>query len=112
MFIKKCDKFIKRLSIFHWSFLDALAVTIYVSLVSTIMRNGDKIFGREDNFMSPIAFLLLFICSALITSLLVFGQPLFLFLDGKKKEALRMLYSTTGWLFLALIIAFVILILI
>lgn len=109
MFIQKCDKFIKKINIRYWSFLNALAVVLYIALVTTIIRNGDKFFGRGDDVIMPIAFLLLFVFSVLITGLLVFGQPLFLFLDGKKKEALIMLYSTTGWLFLALIITFALL---
>jgi hypothetical protein len=70
------------------------------------MSNSEKIFNKADNFWSPIAFLLLFVSSALITSSLVLGRPIYLYFDGKKEEAVKFLLYTIGWLFGITIIVF------
>lgn len=80
------------------SFLHALGTLIYIVLVATLMQNGDKIFGEMDNFLGPIAFLLLFTLSAIVVGGLILIKPLALYLDGKKKEALSLLLMTIGWL--------------
>lgn len=69
------------------SLASSFGVLVYIVLVSSIMQNGDRIFGKEDNWLSPIAFLLLFTLSALVVGSLMLGKPVLLFLDGKKKEA-------------------------
>ena len=80
------------------SFFNALGILVYIVLVATMMQNGDRIFGKMDNFVSPIAFLLLFTLSACVVGGLVLGKPLMLYLDGKKKEAVGMFVQTGLWL--------------
>lgn len=86
------NKLIKR------SLLDALATGAYVTAVATLIRNGERIFGKMDNILGPIAFLLLFVISAAITGSLVLGKPVLMYLDGQKKEAIRLFLYTIGWL--------------
>jgi hypothetical protein len=96
----------KKLVLF--SVLHSLGVLVYVSLVALFMNNAEKIFGKTDNkFLSPVIFLLLFILSALITSSLVLGKPILLYLDGKKTEGVKLLIYTT--VSLTVILALVIL---
>lgn len=91
-------------------FSNALGTVVYIVLVSTFMQNGERIFGKEDTIIIPIAILLLFVLSAIIVGYLVLGKPVMLYLDGKKKEAVSLLMMTAGWLagfmVLALIIAY------
>lgn len=91
--------------------LNALAVLVYVSLVATIMHNGNRWFGTLNNnsLFGPIAFLLLFIFSALLTGGLILGKPVMLYLDGAKKDGLKLLLYTGADLFILLLLAFVIL---
>ena len=96
----------KKICLF--SFLHALGIAIYVSLVATLMQNGDRLFGEMNNVVGPIAFLMLFTLSAAIVGSLGLGKPILLFLDGKKKEAVSFFLSTVGWLLLFTIIALVI----
>jgi hypothetical protein len=85
--------------------IHALGTLIYVFLVTAIMNNGEKLFGSEDNEMlMPVVFLLLFVFSALITSFLVLGKPLMLYLDGQKKEGVKMLFYTGGFLLAIIVI--------
>ncbi|MFA4937084.1 MAG: hypothetical protein WC575_02215 [Patescibacteria group bacterium] len=47
-----------------------------------------------NTLLGPVAFLLLFVVSATIVGLLVLGKPVTLFLEGFKKEAVRLLFYT------------------
>lgn len=80
------------------SFLHSLGVLAYVVLVALIMTYGDRIFGNMKNVWGPIAFLLLFVLSALIVGILVLGKPIILYLDGKKKEGVKLLLLEVLWL--------------
>jgi len=87
-------------------FLNALGTTIYIIGVSFIIQNGEKIFGKMDNFFGPIAFLLLFVLSAAITGSLILGRPIILYLEKDKTEAIKLFLYTIGWLFLITLIVF------
>lgn len=78
--------------------LNALGITIYIALVTTVMRHGDRIFGPMKNFWGPIVFLLLFVLSAAITGSLALGRPILLYLDGQKQAGVRLFLYTLGWL--------------
>jgi hypothetical protein len=54
--------------------------------------------------------LLLFVTSAAITGFLVFGKPVMLYIDGKKREAVSLLGYTIGILFLITLVVFIFLI--
>ncbi|MGE5436451.1 MAG: hypothetical protein ACM3O3_04425 [Syntrophothermus sp.] len=91
--------------------LDALGTALYAFLISQIMKNGDKIFGKVDNTLfAPMVFLLTFIFSALVTGYLVLGKPIMMYLDGQKKEALRLLFYTGAALFILMVLGFALLI--
>lgn len=85
-------------------FLFSLGVVAYVFLVVLVMNNGNSLFGTMDNFWGPLAMLLLFTVSAAITGSLVFGRPIYLFLNGMKKEAVTLALYTIGFLFLETIL--------
>jgi hypothetical protein len=93
------------------SLLHALGVVVYVVLVALLMTNAEKIFGGMNNIWGPVAMLLLFTVSAAITGLLVLGRPIYLFLNGNKKEGITFLFCTLGWLILLTIIVFIYLLL-
>lgn len=88
------------------SFFHSAGVLVYVTLVSVIMNNGEKIFGNINKVIGPVAFLMLFVFSALVTGLLVLGRPIYLFLHGQKDEAVKFLGFTVGWMFLLVIAVF------
>ncbi len=81
------------------SFLNAFGVAIYVAGVSFVIQNGEKIFGKMDNSLGPVAFLMLFVLSAIITGALVLGRPVILYLENRKADAIKLFFYTTGWLF-------------
>lgn len=88
------------------SLINALSVLIYTSAVVWMLFNGQAIFGKASSFLMPLFILLLFIISASITSLLVLGKPIHLYLSGLKKEAFVLLFATLSWLvFFVIVVA-------
>lgn len=96
----------KNTKLLQISFINSIGVLLYIVLVSLIMQNGEKLFGYMNNLTGPIMILSLFVFSAAITSLLVFGYPVWLYLENKKKESVKALFYTVGWMFLVLIVIF------
>ncbi len=90
------------------SFLNALGVTAYVSVIATIMQNGEKYFESVNESIAPIAFLTLFVLSAAVTGGLVLGKPVLMYLNNQKNEAIRLFIYTLGWLALAVVILLIV----
>ena len=90
------------------SFHQGILSVVYVFLVSLLIYGGGTIFGNGDNLWGPFAFLLLFVLSAAIMGVLVLGRPVLLYLEGKKKDAIKILLLTIGWIFLATLIFLII----
>lgn len=80
------------------TFRNPTGAVIYIFLVSQIMQNGDKLFGKEDSMFTPFAFLLLFSLSAAIVGGLVLGQSIMLFLENKKSESIKAAIYSITWL--------------
>ncbi len=90
----------------------ALAV-LYITVVTTFMRHAQTIVGSDkDNAFAPVVFLLLLVVSAATMGMLIFGKPVMLYLDGKKREAIALVVSTIGSLAIILIFLLTILVLI
>lgn len=89
------------------SFLHSIGVAVYIAAVAIFMNNANAIFGKEDTVVTSIAALLLFSLSALVVGALLIGKPIMLFLEGKKKEAVQMVFASAGWILLFFIIALV-----
>ena len=80
------------------SLLNSIGTLVYIALVATLMSNAEQIFGKMNDVLGPVTFLLLFTLSALVVGILILGRPIMLYLDGKKKEAVQMLFGSMGWL--------------
>jgi hypothetical protein len=85
---------------------NAVATAGYISLVALFMSKGEKMFGPDDNFLIPLALLLLFVLSASITGGLVLGKPILLYLDNKRGDAVRLFIYTLLSLAVILIVIF------
>lgn len=93
-----------KFSLFQRSFIHALGTTTYTAAVALLMFNGKVIFGEEDNFLIPLFILLLLIISAAVTSLLVLGKPIQLYLSNQKSEAIKLLWQTLVWIIVFILI--------
>jgi hypothetical protein len=77
----------------------ALLAFGYIFCIALFFNLGmEKMFKNVPEFFAPIIMLLLLVLSASIMGMLVFGRPVLLYLDNKKKEALSMLFYTIGCL--------------
>lgn len=93
--------------------LISAGVTVaYIIIIASFLSRAEKIFGQvepKDTTLIPIVMLLLFVISAGVTGFAVVGRPVMWYIDGKKKEAVKLLGATLS--ILALIAIFFILIL-
>lgn len=77
-------------------FINAVAASLYISGVSIFMFFGNNLFGPKDTFITPIAILSLFTLSAAVMGYLFLYQPIMLFLDGHKKNAVNLFVQTVA----------------
>ena len=75
--------------------LNALAATIYIIIVSLVMFYGTA-HVKGNSVAAPIAGLSLFTLSAAVMGYVFMYQPLQLYLDGKKKDAIDLFLKTVG----------------
>ena len=82
---------------------------LYIVAVATVMRNAEKLFGgdKPDSALAPIGLLLLLVTSAATMGMLIFGKPLMLYIDGKKREGVMMAVCTIGQLAAFTVLLFV-----
>jgi hypothetical protein len=80
------------------SLVQSLAAVAYVAGVGTLMFHANQVFGRmERSVVGPIAFLMLFCTSAAVMGLLLFGRPVYLYWEGRKREAIAMALMNVGF---------------
>lgn len=77
-------------------FINAVSATLYITLVALFMFYGSKAFPAKDTILTPIAVLSLFTLSAAVMAYLFLYQPLMLFLDGHKKNAVNLFLQTVA----------------
>jgi len=73
---------------------NAVITAAYVGLVATFMNTIEHSGKEPTGVLGPVLFLLLLVTSASITGFAVLGQPAMWYVDGKKKEALKLLGTT------------------
>lgn len=92
------------------TFRNTLGAAVYIFVVSQIMQNGDKLFGKVDNMLAPFVFLLLFSLSAATVGSLTLGLPIIMFFDGKKADSIKAAIYSISWLGLYTLIGVILLI--
>lgn len=101
----------KKLSPGFIAFLQATGVFVYVLLIGAFIFNANRFFGPMPVTLGPVLFLLLFIVSALVCTLIFLGYPFLLFWEHKQtKAAFRLVLYSTAWLvfYLASVLLFLI----
>lgn len=77
--------------------INALSASVYITLVVTIMTFVTQpLKNKPDTFFAPITFLSVLTLSVVVMAFLFFYQPLQLFIDGKKKQAISLFIKTVG----------------
>ena len=94
--------------ILGYSILDSFGTAIYITAIVSFMYYCDKHSLLGDNLLIPIFFLMLFVFSAAFTGFLILGKPIMLYVDGKKRDAVILFFSTIILFFMIAIIVFLI----
>ena len=76
--------------------LNALAAAAYIAVVASLMFYGSQLMGpeHEETVLVPIAFLSLFVLSAATMGYLFFYQPVLMYLEGQKQQAIELFLKT------------------
>ncbi len=95
-------------NIFKNPYLNALFAEIYIIALVTL-GNFFSAPDTPDKFFDPVVALSLFVLSAAIMGYLFLGQPLQLYLNGEKKEAVTFFTKTVlSFAILALIVVVIV----
>ena len=96
----------------RYALLDSIGTALYIILIVSFMNLGVQgVLGRKETILIPIAMLMLFVFSAAFTGMLVFGRPIMWYLDGKKRQAVSLIFYTLGFFLIMAIIAILFMIL-
>lgn len=78
-------------------FINALSASGYIILIVSVMTFISQTQkNKPDTFFAPIVFISLLTLSVTVMAYVFFYQPLLLFIDGKKKEAIQLFTKTVG----------------
>lgn len=100
----------KNSTLIKWGATHAFGVLFYIFLLATFFSQASNWFGQADQkIVTPMAALMLFVFSALVVGGLVLGKPLTLYIDGYKKEGVKLLFFTGACLFIFIILVFTVL---
>jgi len=77
--------------------INAISASGYILIIVTIMHLlTQPLKNKPDTFFAPVVFLSILTLSVTVMAFLFFYQPLQLFIEGKKKEAITLFSKTTG----------------
>jgi hypothetical protein len=78
--------------------LNALAASLYIVVIGLVMFYGPRMAGRGNtpSVMVPIAVISLFTLSAAVMGYVFLYQPLQLFLEGDKRNAVSLFLRTVA----------------
>ena len=72
------------------------ALTYIIFVVTTLTFATQPLKNKPDTFFAPIVFLSVLTLSVVVMAFMFFYQPLLLFVDGKKKEAINLFVKTVA----------------
>jgi hypothetical protein len=77
--------------------INALAASAYIILVVSVMTFVTQpLRNKPDTFFAPITMLFVLTLSVAVMAYIFFYQPLQLFIEGKKQEAVNLFVKTVG----------------
>ena len=78
-------------------YINALAATAYIVFVVLLITYGPAyVRDKPDTILAPMAMLSLLVFSVAFMGYLFFLQPIQMFLEGKKREAVELFTKTLG----------------
>lgn len=77
-------------------FVNAFVAILYIIVIASVMFYGIEHTGPVKSVIAPIVVVSLFTLSAAVMGYLFLYQPLRLYLDGKKKDAVNLFLQTVA----------------
>lgn len=79
-------------------FYNAGLALLYIILIITVLQTGSRLAQQTpgDHFWVPVGMLSLFVLSAAVMAYIFLYQPIIMFLDGKRKEAVGLFWRTVA----------------
>ncbi len=78
-------------------FINSLVASLYISLIASLLFYGPKKVGLESSIIMPIIMISLFTLSAAVMGYLFLYQPIQLYFDGQKKQAINFFLKTVAF---------------
>jgi hypothetical protein len=75
--------------------VNATTAGAYIVLIVSVISLAEKFSSHPDKFLAPVVFLSLFTLSAAVMGYIFCYQPVQLYIDGKKKQAVNLFLHTT-----------------
>ena len=89
---------LRKISTPFLAFLQSTSLVVYLLLVSCFFTFITPEMNKEfAQFYAPVVMLLLFVLSAVISSVLILGKSAVLFWNKKYRECFTLLGWTIGW---------------
>ncbi|OGY42566.1 MAG: hypothetical protein A2Y67_02615 [Candidatus Buchananbacteria bacterium RBG_13_39_9] len=102
---------INKKEVIKWGLIGGAAELIYIVVIGLLMDYIGNNFGQTAMpSLGFTAFLMLFVFSAGVSGLFVFGYPAYLALQKRFQEAIMMALISLGIIFLGFFLAFLLLI--
>ena len=76
--------------------MNAVVAALYIVVVAAVMYYGPRMAGRANSLMVPIAVISLFTLSAAVMGYVFLYQPVQLYLDGEKRNAVNLFVKTVA----------------
>lgn len=76
--------------------INSLVASLYIFTIAALMTWGTSMVKPKDSFIAPVAMISLFTLSAAVMGYLFLYQPIQLYFDNKKKEAVKLFLQTVG----------------
>jgi len=90
-------------------FLYALVAAVYIVTLVLLINTATSILPSKDNIVMPMAMLSLFVLSVAVMGFLFFYEPLSLFIENKRREAVLFFAKVIG-IFACFLLIFVVLV--
>ena len=77
--------------------INGLSASAYIIFIVSVMTFATQpLKNKPDTFFAPITFLSVLTLSVAVMAFLFFYQPILLFIEGKKKQAVNLFVKTVG----------------
>jgi hypothetical protein len=104
--LKELSNDMSMIQIMRRGFVFASLTAVYILGVALFMGNAERLVGGGNGLVGGAAFLTLFVVSAAVTGSLIIGKPVLMYIDGAKKDAVRLFIANIAWLFAMLVLFF------